>query len=108
VETSDAMTNDADTAKALVLALIIGTGLGCSQSKQNSPDVNRLPVQTHTYEQMQPLLANSCFRSKTAAEQQKWLRDIDAAPESDFQKTMNDLTAINASDRLLGRQGCQR
>lgn len=56
---------------------------------------------------LQPLFENRCFNSKTPAEQKKWMEEIEALPNAEFKKTMKDLDAINASDRLLGTKGCE-
>jgi hypothetical protein len=55
--------------------------------------------------ELQPELDNRCFQTKTAAEQWKFLQELDALPESDFKKTIADLNSINAADRLVGTQG---
>jgi hypothetical protein len=52
------------------------------------------------------LRENRCFQSKTAEEQKRWLRELNALSPAKFEKTMKDLTVINASDSLLGTKGC--
>jgi hypothetical protein len=80
---------------ALVI-LFLGYGLHAHRQKQN------------TRKTPQPLLDNRCFQSKTAMERKELVKKIDALPEIEFNKTVNDLEAVNASDRLLGYTGCQR
>lgn len=53
------------------------------------------------------LRENRCFQSKTADERERWVRELNALSPADFEKTMKDLTVINASDRLLGTKGCE-
>lgn len=62
--------------------------------------------QKHTYSELQPLLNNRCFLTKSPVEQQRLVRQIDALPKSEFDKTMNDFSVVNAADRLTGTQGC--
>jgi hypothetical protein len=61
----------------------------------------------HTFAELQPLLDNRCFRTKTADEQKKSVQDIDALSNAEFKKTIDDLNSINAADRLLGTRGCE-
>ena len=65
------------------------------------------PSQEHTYAELQPLLDNRCFRSKTPAEQKQWLQQIDETTVAEFKKDMDDLASINAADRSLGTRGCE-
>jgi hypothetical protein len=53
------------------------------------------------------LRENRCFQSKTAEEQERWLRELNALSPAEFEKTMKDLTVINASDHLLGTKSCE-
>lgn len=53
------------------------------------------------------LRENRCFQSKSAEEQKRWLGEVSAMPRADFEKTMKDLSVINASDRLTGAKGCE-
>jgi hypothetical protein len=62
--------------------------------------------QQHTYSELQPLLDNRCFLTKSSVEQQRLVGQIDALPRTEFDKTMNDFSAVNAADRLSGTQGC--
>ena len=64
--------------------------------------------QQHTYSELQPLLDNRFFLTKPAVEQQRWVQEIDALPKTEFDKTMNDFSAVNAADRLTGTQGCDQ
>lgn len=75
----------------LVLVLLM---TGCSRKQQ------------HTYSELRPLLDNRCFLTKSSVEQQRLVREIDALPKTEFDKTMNDFSVVNAADRLLGTQGC--
>jgi hypothetical protein len=63
--------------------------------------------QRHAYSELQPLLDNRCFLTKSAVEQQRLVREIDALPKTEFDKTMNDFNVVNAADRLSGTQGCK-
>ncbi len=61
----------------------------------------------HTYAEMQPVLENRCFQTKTAPQQRELVRTLDALPEADFKKTIKDFEAVDAADRLLGTRGCR-
>jgi Ssp1 endopeptidase immunity protein Rap1a len=99
-DSKDPLLSELRTSRAVELAL--RAAFPCTSPKAASP-----VVQKHTYAELQPLLDNRCFRSKTADEQKKLLQRIDEAPDADFKKTIDDLNAINAADRLLGTQGCE-
>ena len=62
---------------------------------------------THTKKELKPLLENRCYLSKSPADRAKWLKEMNDLSEADFAKTMKDLDAINAADRLLGTKGCE-
>jgi hypothetical protein len=88
------------TASLLGLVLCVSTlGQQSVKSKVQSPG-------KQTFAELQPELDNRCFRAKSAAEQWQLLRDLDALSDAEFKKTIADLNAINAADRLLGTQGC--
>lgn len=53
------------------------------------------------------LRENRCFQSKTAEERVRWLHDLTDLPPAEFEKTIRDLAAVNAADRLLGTKGCE-
>jgi hypothetical protein len=55
---------------------------------------------------LEPELTNRCFQSKPAFRQWELLRELNALPKAEFDKTISDLNAINAADRLTGNQGC--
>jgi Ssp1 endopeptidase immunity protein Rap1a len=99
-DSKDPFLSELRTSRAVELAL--RAAFPCTSSKAASP-----ALQKHTYVELQPLLDNRCFRSKTADEQKKLLQRIDEAPDADFKKTIDDLNSINAADRLLGTQGCE-
>jgi hypothetical protein len=80
--------------KRTILALVLLIA-GCARKQQ------------HSYSELQPLLSNRCFLTKSSDEQQRLVREIDALPKAEFDKTMNDFDVVNASDRLLGTQGCE-
>lgn len=67
--------------------------------------VAKFPLK-HAYQTILPMYENTCFRSKTARQEWDLIAQIDTLPEDDFKKTMDDFTAINAGDRLLGKKGC--
>jgi hypothetical protein len=75
-----------------------------SSTKQEAATV---AAPKHTFAELQPLLDNRCFRTKTANEQKKSVQDIDALSNAEFRKTIDDLNSINAADRLLGTRGCE-
>jgi hypothetical protein len=60
----------------------------------------------HTRKELKPLLENRCYLSKTPADRADFLKQVKALSNADFAKTMKDLEAINAGDRLLGTKGC--
>jgi hypothetical protein len=66
-----------------------------------------LYARTHSKKELKPLLKNRCFQSKSPAERAKWIETIDGLSDAEFTKTMRDLDAINAGDRLLGNKGCE-
>ena len=97
---------------AVMLAvLVIGAGVGYTfyahheQVRKEAAILAAAPK--HTYAELQPLLDNRCFRTKTADKQKEMVQGIDVLPKADFKKTMDDLDAINAADRLLGTRGCE-
>ena len=53
------------------------------------------------------LRENRCFQSKSAEERKRFLGEVSAMPQADFEKTMKDMSVINASDRLTGAKGCE-
>ena len=97
---------------AVMLAvLVIGAGVGYTfyahhQQERKAPAI-AAATPKHTYAELQPLLDNRCFRTKTADKQKEMVQGIDVLPKADFKKTMDDLDAINAADRLLGTRGCE-
>jgi hypothetical protein len=54
------------------------------------------------------LRENRCFLSKAAEDRQHMLHELNELPPAEFERTIKDLTAINAADRLLGTKGCER
>ena len=66
-----------------------------------------IPLPRHTFKELEPELTNRCFQSKPALTQWELLRELDALPKAEFDKTISDLNVINASDRLTGSQGCE-
>jgi hypothetical protein len=66
-----------------------------------------LPLPRHTFKELEPELTNRCFQSKPALMQWELLRELDALPMAEFDKTISDLNLINAADRLTGDQGCE-
>ena len=52
------------------------------------------------------LRENRCFQSKSAEDRKKWLDQMNTMPRADYEKTIKDLSVINASDRLTGARGC--
>jgi hypothetical protein len=90
----------------VVAALVTGAGVGYTFYAQHEKE-RKAAAPKHTYAELQPLPENRCFRTKTADEQKEWMQRIDVLPKADFKKTIDDLDAINAADRLLGTQGCE-
>ena len=68
--------------------------------------VQILPVYLHTDNELKPLLENRCYLSKSVSERAELVHKMNQMPDADFTKTMRELDAINASDRLLGTKGC--
>jgi hypothetical protein len=63
-------------------------------------------VYLHTDNELKPLLENRCYLSKTVSERAELVHRMNQMPNADFTKTMRDLDAVNATDRLLGTKGC--
>lgn len=68
--------------------------------------VGLVQARPHTKKELKPLLENRCYLSKSRTDRAKWFKEINDLPEAEFAKTMKDLDAVNAGDRLLGTKGC--
>lgn len=83
-------------------ALVIGAGAGYTfyahRQQERKAAAIAAAAPKHTYAELQPLLDNRCFGTKTANEQEEWVRRIDVLPKADFKKTIDDLDAINATE----------
>ena len=84
-----------------------GYGNGSQEGKPHIEDTFKSsPVYLHTDSELKPLLGNRCYLSKSVSERAELVHKMNQMPDADFTKTMRELDAINASDRLLGTKGC--
>jgi hypothetical protein len=84
-----------------------GYGNGSQGGKQHIEDTFKSSsVYLHTDNELKPLLENRCYLSKSVSERAEVVHRMNQMPDADFTKTMRDLDAVNATDRLLGTKGC--
>jgi hypothetical protein len=84
-----------------------GYGNGSQNGKPAIEDTFKSSsVYPHTENELKPLLENQCYLSKSVSERAELVHKINQMPAADFAKTMRDLDAVNASDRLRGTKGC--
>jgi len=84
-----------------------GYGNGSQNGKPHIEDTFKSSsVYLHTDNELKPLLENRCYLSKSVSERAELVHRMNQMPGADFTKTMRDLDAVNATDRLLGTKGC--
>ena len=101
------------TILGAVLVIMFGTahaqgyGNGSQEGKPHIEDTFKSSsVYLHTDNELKPLLENRCYLSKSVSERAELVHKMNQMPAADFTKTMRELDAVNATDRLLGTKGC--